>query len=725
MKKYFVLLISTAFGCAVSLPAQDSKNLGSTSPARGGELAATNNADDYAADIGVVIDAEQKALEQARELLNGGGATADKTALQAAIREMEVSRAALEAARKSPDKLPAAIAAEEAAYQALLKAIPREYRMSRSRSRSQNGSRSGQPGQEQMDQLDTSTQDNRYETERQATATPTPQQREQSQTVDRLKQLARRQQDLNDRLRDLQTALQEARTDVEREDIQHQLKRLRDEERQMLSDVDELRQQLEQSPDAAKQAQARQQLEQTHTDVQRAAQELERKSVSEALAAGARAEQNLQNVRENMRQQNSSQFAEQMRQLRSESRDLAKQENEISTHLAGLNDSGRKTLDDSAQRQALADQMTRQQSALTNILAQMRAVTEQSESTEPLLSKQLYDVVRRADQSHTDNQLEIGAQLTTRGFLPQAAQAEHSASQNIDELHQGIEHAAESVLGSEADALRYAQKELDDLASQVARSVAGKTNSALSADGGDSRAVGKTNSQARAGGRMANQNGNGNGRADTNQIAGNPSGVGGAESPPGGEQNSQTGPQNTPREEGKSGGKNAATSSQAGQSGNSAAGKNAQDGGEQAGANGGNDTSSKERLTQFAQQLGGGRGGWGGNGPITGNNYLDWTDRLRDVEQALDSPDLRNQLATVRERVGVYRRAFRENGRIPSNEELQNQVIKPLALARGWVAEELSRTQNDRSLVPLDRDRVQEKYSELVRKYYEKLGSPQ
>ena len=130
-------------------------------------------------------------------------------------------------------------------------------------------------------------------------------------------------------------------------------------------------------------------------------------------------------------------------------------------------------------------------------------------------------------------------------------------------------------------------------------------------------------------------------------------------------------------------------------------------------------------MTQFAQQLGGGRGGWGGNGPITGNNYLDWTDRLRDVEQALDSPDLRNQLATVRERVGVYRRAFRENGRIPSNEELQNQVIKPLALARGWVAEELSRTQNDRSLVPLDRDRVQEKYSELVRKYYEKLGSPQ
>jgi hypothetical protein len=48
-----------------------------------------------------------------------------------------------------------------------------------------------------------------------------------------------------------------------------------------------------------------------------------------------------------------------------------------------------------------------------------------------------------------------------------------------------------------------------------------------------------------------------------------------------------------------------------------------------------------------------------------------------------------------------------------------------LQLARDWVGQELSRTQDDRSLVPLDRDPVQEKYSDMVRKYYEKLGSSQ
>ena len=104
---------------------------------------------------------------------------------------------------------------------------------------------------------------------------------------------------------------------------------------------------------------------------------------------------------------------------------------------------------------------------------------------------------------------------------------------------------------------------------------------------------------------------------------------------------------------------------------------------------------------------------------------MDWSDRLRDVEQAVDSQDLRNQLATVRERVAVYRRDFRQSGRIPSKEELQNQALEPLAMARDWVAQELSRAQKDRSLVPLDRDPVQDRYSDAVRKYYETLGNPQ
>jgi hypothetical protein len=124
------------------------------------------------------------------------------------------------------------------------------------------------------------------------------------------------------------------------------------------------------------------------------------------------------------------------------------------------------------------------------------------------------------------------------------------------------------------------------------------------------------------------------------------------------------------------------------------------------------------------QQLGGASGeNAGANNPITGAGYANWADRMREVEQVLDSPDLRNQLAAVRERVGVFRGYYRQDGRGPSGELVRNQVLVPMAQARVWLREQIARLENANSLVPLDRDPVPEKYSDLVRSYYEKLGS--
>jgi hypothetical protein len=51
------------------------------------------------------------------------------------------------------------------------------------------------------------------------------------------------------------------------------------------------------------------------------------------------------------------------------------------------------------------------------------------------------------------------------------------------------------------------------------------------------------------------------------------------------------------------------------------------------------------------------------------------------------------------------------------------QVSAPLAEVRQRVAEELARRESNEARVPIDRDPVPNKYSELVRRYYEKLGS--
>src|SRR6185312_774540 len=272
MKSHLKLFAAGAIFCAAASFAQN------------GPMRPPGTSGDYATDISTVTDAEGQALQQAKEALDQTEDAGAHTALETAIKEMEKAQVALAAAKSSPGKLGAALTAEQAAYQALLKATPREFRVSRSRG-GQGGNGSGQPTPRELDQLQMKNEQNRYETERQASAAQTQQQREQSEIANRLKELAQRQQDLNDRLRELQTALQAAKTDEERADLQRQLKRLRDEERQMLADVDEMRQKMEQSPNASSRAEARQQLEQTRSDVERAAQQMERNEPSQALAA--------------------------------------------------------------------------------------------------------------------------------------------------------------------------------------------------------------------------------------------------------------------------------------------------------------------------------------------------------------------------------------------------------------------------------------------------------
>jgi hypothetical protein len=704
MKPYFYILICAALASTLGF-AQETRR---PAPARAQPRA--EKPASYAADLAVIQEAQEQVLEQAKEMLAGDGNVRDRAALEAAIKEMERAQAALQEAKKAPQKIAAALAAQQAAYQALLKVVPREYNMTRSQRGNQSGQSQSQ--QRQLSQLDMQREENRYETERQAAAPPNARQREQSQVADRLKELSQRQQDLNERMRELQTALQAANTDQERTEVQRQLKRLQEEQRQMLANVDELRQKLEQSPDASAQAETQKQLEQTRTDMERAAQELDRQSASGALAAGTRAQETMQNLRDDLRKQTSSQFAEQMRELRQQARELTKQQDEIARGLEALNNDKRQALDNSGERKAIVQQMQKQQGALTNLLAEMRTVTEQAEATEPLLAKQLYDTLRRADQMRTENLLEMGAQLTERGFLPQASQVERATRTNLTELVRGVERAADSVLGSEADALRYAQKELDDLARQVERELAGVGTNVAGNLGANS--VAQARERSPANGAPADGNSSVGPRSENSPSAapsGNPDQQSIAADSNAGQasaQGSQTGRGNNSGQENRSGNQPQVNNAP---DGSSPRGESLQAGGNRGGG---------ERLRQLAVQLGAGgeRGG-----PITGNNYGNWTERLREVEQVVDPADLRNQLTAVRERASGLRAEYRDRGRLPQADVVRDQILMPLTQVRVWLREELARKEKSDGLVPLDRDPVPDHYAELVRKYYEKLGS--
>jgi len=114
------------------------------------------------------------------------------------------------------------------------------------------------------------------------------------------------------------------------------------------------------------------------------------------------------------------------------------------------------------------------------------------------------------------------------------------------------------------------------------------------------------------------------------------------------------------------------------------------------------------------------------SGPIAGDGFLRWSDRLRDVEEMIDDADLRAEAARVRDNARGIRRDFRrKNFRGPNWDLVQEMVATPLAELRDRVTEEIARRGPRETLVPIDRDPVPPRYAEDVRRYYELLGSGQ
>ena len=107
---------------------------------------------------------------------------------------------------------------------------------------------------------------------------------------------------------------------------------------------------------------------------------------------------------------------------------------------------------------------------------------------------------------------------------------------------------------------------------------------------------------------------------------------------------------------------------------------------------------------------------------MTGENYTDWSDRLRNIEEMVDVPDLRTEVASIRDRARAVRLDYKRTGQKPDWAVIKTQISTPLAEVRARVDEELLRRESKDALVPLDRDPVPAKFSDLVRRYYEQLG---
>lgn len=764
----------------------------------------------YPDDAKIVRESQEQALGMAQEAAEEARSPRQQALWKSATQEMEKAIEKLNDAAKDPAPLAQALPAEQAAYQALLKLQARETAVTRQR-RQQGGGGGGRQGnQRQIDQLDLQQSENRYETQRQAKSPQNAERREQLAVMNRLQELARRQNDLNERLKELQTSLQEAQTEQQREEIRRRLKRLEEEQRQMLADTDELRQRMDRAENQSSMSQQRQQLEQTREDIQKAADAAADGSVSQALASGTRAQRQLQEMRDEMRKENSSQFAEDLRDMRSEARELSRQQEELGQKLDQLatgqgQQQQRKSLSDSGDRKEILDKLGEQKDRMNKLVERATQVSEQAENTEPLLSRQLYDSIRKLSQDDANavkqarteltnsgmmtrdlydrltkasereeggRALDLTGDMLREGYLPQARQAGQRARSEIEDLKRGVERAAESVLGDDAEQLKMARSELDSLTDQLQREMAqAGTGQPQEGQQGQDREGrpgqrGREGDQRQAGAEQSGQQGEQQGQPGEQpgeQGDGKQSGKSGKQSQKmagNDRKNQKGGGQGQGGEQGgqQDGGEQSQQTAQAGQQGGGQQGEGQQSAGgsdsDRPGqgnrqvADARNPRDPRQGPRTLQNQRGGGadnrggynfdnifnvgndRGGaWGGweggpwnRGPLTGEEFNQWEQRLRDVEDLIETPEMRNALAAARERARMLRRDWRQDMKKPDWTVVKLEILKPLVEVRARVAEELSRRESKDSLAPIDRDPVPNRFADSVRRYYEELG---
>ena len=695
-----------------------------------------------AEDIQVVLDSQGELLgllEQASALLqdaeSGGKAYQANEAMEAAADSLAKAKDA--SGDAVGQALSEAIIDEQTALQHLQQLRENEFRVSRQQARQQRQQQQGRGNsnraQRQLDQLEMQDTRNNYELEskaerQQQQAQQQGERAEQRQTLNRLKELARRQSDLNKRLQELQIALLDAEDEAERERIERELKRLQDEQRNLIDDLDEVQQRMDSSQNDEL-AESRQQLEQAREQMEETARNLEQQQLSQAANSGSRASRNLDEVREDYKEQTANEFADAMREMRQDARELDSNQNELNKAIEEDRQKTFRSLSDEGDLKEALDMAESQKGQLDELLQQMEQVSREAEDSEKLLSEELEDGVRRARQENMDESLDQLSLLMRNNLSNETDDIQRELTENISELRGTVEDAAEKIIGSDEDAMRFAADRLNELREEVEREMEQAMNERpgqqRGREGERDQEGDRQNSRGQGQRPQEGENREGSGAQQDAEQRENQQQQGRGQSQPGGEAQ-----ENQQRQ-----GRGQAQEEQQDRPGQGQGRRpNDQDNPQTAQGRGGqprdpNDLS--DRRPDGNRDNGGSSGGsdrfrdldnFDFDGPLTGLDYRDWEDRLREVEEVIEIPELRNQVSEVRQRARDIRRENKENGKPPKWDLVDMQILRPMTEINKRLEQELSLRQPKRELVPVDHDPVPAQYSELVRRYYERLG---
>lgn len=606
-----------------------------------------------------------------------------------------------------------------------------ESNVSRTHNRQQGQQGQSNRSQRMLDQLEFNQNESNYQTQSQAESNQTEEQQARTQVLDKLRDLAQRQLDINERIQELDAALRAAESKEEKEKIRRELKKLQEEQRELMQELDDARQNVTESS-AREMEETLQQMDQTRQAMENTQQAMQDNQLTQARNEGARAEQSIDQLRQDFRERSSSQFTEQIRELSQKTRELQKNQNEISDQIRESATEDSKNLSGSDQEQELVDKLQGNTENLDEILDAMRQISEQSEDVEPLLSKALYDTLRQVSQDQLSETLDSTREMVERGFIPMAEQFREQSEEGMENLIEGVQEAVEKVLGDEAAALEQAANRLRNLREEVeneVRSLAQNQNNQNPNDSQPSRNQNDQNpsaegssenprqSQESTPGRSGGQEDNNQENQQSNQPSqgNNPGGENPGQGPG---QNEQQSPDN----QNSGGGQNPGERPNPGNGQNPGGNRNPQDGQ----SPGGGQSPQDQEVPFFMERDGFANDGGGGSsaqGPLTGQRFQQWSRGLEEVEDMVFDESLRDRAAQINDRAREIRQEFRRSGKDPQWDLVNMEILDPILQLEAMVDEALAlKRQKNNELVPVDRDPVPAEFSKFVDQYYKRLS---
>jgi hypothetical protein len=725
-----------------------------------------------APDAGVVHQSQGIAMEQTKEAMEEVEDAEVKKYLTEAWKSMKDALDPLNQAAEEKKRSPLnqALTFEQSALEWLHRAQSREHQVMRQNSPPMAGAPQ-EANKNQIMDLELKQKEQRYEEEKAATEEQTAEQQENLQVLNRLKELARRQEALAEKMKELQNQLAQAKSESEKQELENQLKRLQAEQEQLLRDLDDLNDRMEKPENAQQMAEAKEQLEKTREQVSDAVDQLKNEQLTDATNSATRAQRELEKMQEDFRQKTSKKFAEEMKQIRQQAQQAAEAQKKISESLE-TQKTAESDLAQSLQNQSQARQMTEQQENVEKLLNNMRQLSEQAEQSEPLLHKNLYDAVRKAQTSGLEENLQEARDQIRYGSAAEAKDAERKAANAIDELQKGVEKAAESVLGSESEALRVAKNELDKLIKEAEEQAASQSGQKGQSgqEGQETPKPSEKPVEAKASpkpgeGQKPSEQGQPKGEGPKPQMAQNGQELGDGQGQPQGEAKDSPSPRpgegqqpGQQRGEGRGEGQPQTaentpkpTEGQGQPQGEAKdspfprEGEGKQPGQQRGEGRGEGQPQTATNTTDPSDPSQSGRGRprstqiTGGALPdslffddakeqpdpnvFTGDGYERWSDRLRNVEELLNNPELRNDAAKILDRARELRVNLKRSNEAPQVSFLNQRITAPLIELRDRVVEELSKKDSGKNLAPVDRDPVPAEFRDLVKRYYKELGA--